>query len=51
MMREQTDPKQLVRDVALAEEADFPWLETQGHSQYTWSVLGARPLRRPTAFP
>jgi alkanesulfonate monooxygenase SsuD/methylene tetrahydromethanopterin reductase-like flavin-dependent oxidoreductase (luciferase family) len=42
MMGEQAGPKQLVRDVALAEEAGsdfavisdhyFPWLEVQGHS-------------------
>jgi G6PDH family F420-dependent oxidoreductase len=48
---EQAGPKQLVRDVALAEEAGFdfatisdhyfPWLEAQGHSPYAWSVLGA----------
>ncbi len=51
MMCEQTGPKQLVRDVALAEEAGFdfavisdhyfPWLEAQGHSPYAWSVHGA----------
>src|SRR4029434_2496321 len=51
MRCEQTDPKQLVRDVALAEEAGFdfavisdhysPWLESQGHSPYAWSVRGA----------
>ena len=51
MMREQTGPKQLVRDVALAGETGFdfavisdryfPWLEAQGHSPYAWSVLGA----------
>jgi G6PDH family F420-dependent oxidoreductase len=44
-------PKQLVRDVALAEQASFdfavisdhyfPWLQAQGHSPYAWSVLGA----------
>src|SRR5437773_11154580 len=43
--------KQLVRDVALAEQAGFdfavisdhyfPWLDSQGHSPYAWSVLGA----------
>ena len=42
MMCEQAGPKQLVRDVSLAEEADFdyavisdhyfPWQEAQGHS-------------------
>jgi len=41
----------LVRDVALAEQAGFdfavisdhyfPWLDSQGHSPYAWSVLGA----------
>jgi G6PDH family F420-dependent oxidoreductase len=51
MMCEQAGPKQLVRDVALAEEAGFdfavisdhysPWVESQGHSPYAWSVLGA----------
>ena len=51
MMCEQAGPKQLVRDVALAEQAGFdfavisdhyvPWLEAQGHSPYAWSVLGA----------
>ncbi len=51
MMCEQAGPKQLVRDVALAEEAGFdfavisdhysPWLDTQGHAPYAWSVLGA----------
>ncbi len=51
MMCEQAGPKQLVRDVTLAEQAGFdfavisdhyfPWLDTQGHSPYAWSVLGA----------
>jgi G6PDH family F420-dependent oxidoreductase len=51
MMCEQAGPKQLVRDVMLAEEAGFdfavisdhysPWLDSQGHSPYAWSVLGA----------
>jgi len=51
MMCEQAGPKQLVRDVTLAEQAGFdfavisehyfPWLEAQGHSPYAWSVLGA----------
>jgi G6PDH family F420-dependent oxidoreductase len=51
MMCEQAGPKQLVRDVALAEEAGFdfavisdhyfPWLDSQRHSPYAWSVLGA----------
>jgi len=51
MMCEQAGPKQLVRDVKLAEDAGFdfavisdhyfPWLDSQGHSPYAWSVLGA----------
>src|SRR5919112_3293509 len=51
MMSEQAGPKQLVRDVKLAEEAGFdfavisdhyfPWLDAQGHALYAWSVLGA----------
>jgi G6PDH family F420-dependent oxidoreductase len=51
MMTEQAAPDQLVRDVRLAEEAGFdfsvisdhfqPWLATQGHSGYAWSILGA----------
>src|SRR4051795_4167700 len=51
MMCEQAGPQQLVRDVAHAEEAGFdfavisdhyfPWLDSQGHAPYAWSVLGA----------
>lgn len=51
MMCEQSPPDQLVRDVALAEQAGFdfsaisdhyqPWLASQGHSGYAWSILGA----------
>lgn len=51
MMCEQASPQQLVRDVAHAERAGFdfavisdhyfPWLDSQGHAPYTWSVLGA----------
>lgn len=51
MMCEQTPARQLVRDVAKAEELGFdyavisdhyfPWLEEMGHSPYAWSVLGA----------
>ncbi len=51
MLCEQAGPKQLVRDVTLAEQAGFdfavisdhylPWLDSQGHSPYAWSVLGA----------
>ena len=51
MMCEQTGPKELVRDVQLAEQAGFefavisdhyfPWVDAMGHSPYAWSVLGA----------
>ena len=51
MMCEQSPPDQLVRDVAQAEQAGFdfsvisdhyqPWLASQGHSGYAWSILGA----------
>src|ERR671934_70004 len=51
MMCEQSRPDQLVRDVKRAEEAGFefsvisdhyqPWLSSQGHSGYAWSILGA----------
>src|SRR4051794_26365262 len=51
MMCEQSPPDQLVRDVVRAEQAGFdfsvisdhyqPWLASQGHSPYAWSVLGA----------
>ncbi len=51
MMCEQSGPKELVRDLVLAEEAGFdysvisdhyfPWLDEQGHAPYAWSVLGA----------
>ena len=51
LMGEQRSPKDLVRDAQLAEQAGFdfmvasdhyfPWLEAQGHSPYTWTVLGA----------
>jgi G6PDH family F420-dependent oxidoreductase len=51
MMTEQAAPDQLVRDVRAAEEAGFdfsvisdhfqPWLASQGHSGYAWSILGA----------
>ncbi|MGI4896776.1 MAG: TIGR03557 family F420-dependent LLM class oxidoreductase [Janthinobacterium lividum] len=50
-MSEQSDPRWLVRDARAAEEAGFdtivfsdhasPWLTTQGHAPYAWSVLGA----------
>jgi G6PDH family F420-dependent oxidoreductase len=51
MMCEQAPPDQLVRDVQAAERAGFdfsvisdhyqPWLTSQGHSGYAWSILGA----------
>ncbi|MCW2861198.1 MAG: class F420-dependent oxidoreductase [Actinoallomurus sp.] len=51
MMCEQAPPDQLVRDVQSAERAGFdfsvisdhyqPWLNSQGHSGYAWSILGA----------
>jgi G6PDH family F420-dependent oxidoreductase len=51
LMGEQAGPRDLVRFAADAEEAGFPfavisdhyfpWLDSQGHSPYTWSVLGA----------
>lgn len=51
MMTEQSGPLALVDDVVAAEEAGFdfsvtsdhyfPWLESQGHAPYAWSVLGA----------
>src|SRR3954454_6522196 len=51
MMCEQSPPDWLVRDLQLAEQAGFdfavisdhyqPWLQSQGHSGYAWSILGA----------
>jgi G6PDH family F420-dependent oxidoreductase len=51
MMGEQRSPKDMVGDVVAAEHTGFdfsvisdhfhPWVEAQGHSPYTWSVLGA----------
>ena len=51
VMGEQAGPKQLVSDARRAEAAGFdfiaasdhffPWLAEQGHSPYTWAVLGA----------
>jgi G6PDH family F420-dependent oxidoreductase len=51
MMCEQASPDQLVRDLQSAERAGFdfsvisdhyaPWLTSQGHSGYAWSILGA----------
>ena len=51
LMGEQSGPRELVRDAQAAERAGFPfavasdhyfpWLDSQGHAPYTWSVLGA----------
>ncbi|MEV8061085.1 LLM class F420-dependent oxidoreductase [Streptomyces antimycoticus] len=51
MMTEQAGPRQLVGDVVRAEQVGFdfsvtsdhyaPWLDSQGHAPYAWSVLGA----------
>jgi G6PDH family F420-dependent oxidoreductase len=51
MMCEQSAPDQLVLDLQYAERVGFdfsvisdhfqPWLESQGHGSYAWSVLGA----------
>jgi G6PDH family F420-dependent oxidoreductase len=51
LMSEQSGPKDLVRYAVSAERAGFdfevasdhyfPWLSSQGHSPYVWSVLGA----------
>ncbi|WP_327287205.1 LLM class F420-dependent oxidoreductase [Streptomyces sp. NBC_01198] len=51
MMTEQAGPRDLVDHVVGAERAGFdfsvtsdhyfPWLDTQGHAPYAWSVLGA----------
>src|SRR5919108_5423661 len=51
LMTEQSGPKELVRYAVSAERVGFdfevssdhyfPWLSSQGHSPYAWSVLGA----------
>jgi len=51
LMTEEHGPKALVRNAVLAEEAGFdflsisdhfhPWLFSQGHAPFAWSVLGA----------
>ena len=51
MMTEQSRPDRLVTDLVAAEAAGFdfsvcsdhyqPWLESQGHAGYAWSILGA----------
>jgi alkanesulfonate monooxygenase SsuD/methylene tetrahydromethanopterin reductase-like flavin-dependent oxidoreductase (luciferase family) len=60
MLCEQAGPKQLVRDVTLAEQAGFdvavisdhyfPWLDSQGHSP-TRGACSAPPPRPPNGFP
>src|SRR6476620_11091811 len=51
LMTEQSGPKELVHYAVSAERAGFdfevssdhyfPWLSSQGHAPYAWSVLGA----------
>src|ERR1700687_4613077 len=51
LMCEQAGTKHMVRNLALAEASGFdfavisdhyfPWLDSQGHAPYAWSVLGA----------
>jgi len=51
LMTEQSGPRELVRYARLAEDRGFdllvssdhysPWLESQGHSPYAWTLLGA----------
>jgi G6PDH family F420-dependent oxidoreductase len=51
LMSEEHGPEQLLRNACRAEEAGFefaaisdhfhPWLESQGHSPFAWTVLGA----------
>ena len=51
LMTEQSGPRELVRYAAAAENAGFdflvssdhfsPWLTSQGHAPYAWTVLGA----------
>ena len=48
---EEFDPRELVRQARMAEEAGFhrlwisdhfhPWNDEQGHSPFVWSVIGA----------
>lgn len=51
LMTEQSGPKDLVRyaaaaddvgfDLAVSSDHYFPWLSSQGHAPYAWTVLGA----------
>jgi len=51
LMTEQSGPREIVRYAAAAEDAGFdfevmsdhysPWLDSQGHAAYAWSMLGA----------
>jgi len=51
LMTEQSGPREIVRYAAAAEQAGFdfevmsdhysPWLDSQGHAGYAWSMLGA----------
>lgn len=51
LMTEQSGPRELVRYAVKAEQAGFdfevssdhyfPWLDSQGHAPYAWTVLGA----------
>lgn len=51
-------PQEIIRQAVMAEQAGFdfvemsdhfhPWLDTQGHSSFTWSVLGAIAARTST---
>ncbi|MGW2623691.1 TIGR03557 family F420-dependent LLM class oxidoreductase [Micromonospora taraxaci] len=51
-------PQEIIRQAVLAEQAGFdfvemsdhyhPWLDVQGHSSFTWSVLGAIAARTTT---
>ena len=51
LMSEEHGPKDLVRNLVLAEQAGFdlaaisdhfsPWVQEQGHAPFAWSVLGA----------
>ena len=54
------DPKELIRQAKLAEASGFdfvemsdhfhPWLDSQGHSPFAWTVLGAIAAETDPAF-